>query len=67
MPDEKKFLAGEGRKIAKFVNKERVVLIEGGKVRVGEDGRPVVDLREGKRLWHEWVVEGEEEKVKEKL
>ncbi|MCJ1382815.1 hypothetical protein MMC17_005928 [Xylographa soralifera] len=44
VPDEKKFLAGEARKIARFVDArlvegKRIVLVEGGRVFLGADGK----------------------------
>jgi len=64
-PDEKRFLVGEARSHAKFVDKglvggERVVIVENGMVAVGNDGRPVVDITEGMRVWDGGVVDGEE-------
>jgi hypothetical protein len=70
-PDEMKFMVDEARKHARFVEKrlvegDRFVIVEGGKVVIGGDGRPVVDMAEAMRVWDEWVVEeeGEEEEGK---
>ena len=63
--DEKKFLVDEARKHARFVDAgtvegERVVLVENGKLVVGEDGRPVVDITEAMKAWDEWVAVADE-------
>jgi hypothetical protein len=62
VPDEKKFLIDEARKHAKFVGAgtvegQRIVLVENGKIVVGGDGRPRVDITEAMKVWDEWVVD----------
>lgn len=64
LPDEKRFLVGEARSHTRFVDKglvrgERVVIVENGMVAVGNDGRPVVDITEGMRMWDRGDVDGE--------
>lgn len=70
VPDEKRFLKGEARAIARFVDAglvegKRIVLVEGGKLKVGDDGKSVVDMTEAFRVWDQWVVEGEEQTKEE--
>lgn len=62
VPDEKRFLEGAAREIARFVDArlidgDRIVLVEDGKVKLGEDGKPVVDTTLASKTWDEWVVQ----------
>lgn len=64
VPDEKKFLVGPAREIARFVDArlidgKKIVLVEAGKVKTSPDGKPAVPMDQAFKTWDEWVVKEE--------